>query len=101
MDALTILHAEACDADNLMVFETAGIYTDDRGALLCLNETAQLVDGSYIYQGSSLTVMGGMGQAELKLTKVVINGDVMTFSGVPQKLAPHAPINVNFTLQRQ
>ncbi len=100
-DALTILHADTCDADNLMIFATAGSYTDDAGPLRCPDEDQQQVEGSYIYQGTTLTIEGGLGQNMLQFTNVNINGDVMTFSGVPQKLLEHTPINVNFRLEKQ
>jgi hypothetical protein len=98
-DAFNLFWPDACDQDDIIILQEAGVMIMDQGALMCDSTDMQQETASYAFIGSTLYLMESSGDTTAVITNVAITAATMTGSMAVNMGGTAA--NVNLTMTRQ
>lgn len=76
-DAYPLMFANACDQDDLIIFQDNGVQIDDEGTTKCNSADPQQTTGTYSYSGTTLTIYNS---DTITITNVNLTSSTLTGS---------------------
>ncbi len=97
-DAYSLMFAQPCSQDDLVIFQDNGTLINDEGALKCDSLSPQQSTDNYTFSGTTLSIISTTDTTNLinvSITSSTLSGTIINIFG------SSTPANVDMTLTRQ